>query len=260
MKKRSRQGLRRFQVEVSFYGNYVERIAELERTLAKKPRVIQIELVGTGEIPADAALRFRAVLMERSPKTRIVTKARSSLQGGSVLLWLLGDSRTIRNDARLYFRRTTWSEEDEVQENGGSDELPYRDSYSSVDPEEGDYARVLEVINEFLPVKEMAGRLIGVPVLRQFGLIENEKADNFLAAVFSKRPEPAESSLNAMEKRRVQRCKKSAHDTSENNGSRTEKENNVGECESARPHFQRTIKSTKLNVWPTKQKTRGKSS
>src|SRR3989449_10415797 len=120
MKERSRQGLRRFQVEVWSYGNsyYIERIAQLESVLAKKPRVLHIEIVGTGEIPADVALRFRSVLMERSPKTRIVTNARSSLQGGSVLLWLLGDSRTIRDDARLYFRRTTLSEEDEVQENG----------------------------------------------------------------------------------------------------------------------------------------------
>ena len=209
MKKRSRQGLRRFQVEVSSYGNYVERIAELERALAKKPRVIQIELVGTGEIPADVALRYRAVLMERSPKTRIVTKARSSPQGASVLLWLLGDSRTIRNDARLYFRRTTLSKDDEVEENGVlKDHEPYRDSYSWFDPEEGDYARVMELINEFLPVKEMAGRLISVPVLRQFGLIENEKVDNFLAAVFSKTQEASEGSLNAVDKLRVQRREK----------------------------------------------------
>ena len=206
MKNRSRQGLRRFQVEVSSYGNYIERIADLERALAKKPRVLRIELVGTGEIPADAALRFRWVLMERSPKTRIIAHARSSLQGGSVLIWLLGDSRTIRNDARLYFRRTTLSEDDEVKENGVlKDDEPYRDSCSWFDPEEGDYGRVLELINEFLPVRELAGRLIGVPVLRQFGLIENEKADNFLAAVFSKSPEPAESSSNAMDERRVQR-------------------------------------------------------
>src|SRR6266478_6520412 len=168
MKKKSRQGLRRFRVEVRSWGNYVERIAELERALAKKPRVLQIEIVGTGEIPADAALRFRAVLMERSRRTRIVTNARSSLQGGSVLLWLLGERRTIRDDARLYFRRTTLSEEDELPENGvwNRDESRYRDSYSEIDPDEGDYARVLQLMNEFLPVKEMAGRLIGVPVLR----------------------------------------------------------------------------------------------
>src|SRR5436190_13162864 len=207
MKKRSRQGLRRFRVEVWSYGNYIERIADLERQLAKKPRVLQIEIVGTGEIPADVALRFRSALMERSPGTRIVTHARSSLQGGSVLLWLLGDRRTIRDDARLYFRRTSLSEEDEVQENGvwKNDEPRYRDSYSGIDPEEGDYARVLQLINEFLPVKEMAGRLIGVPVLRQFGLVQNEKVDHFLATVFSKSSEPAESSLNAMNEKRAQR-------------------------------------------------------
>ena len=208
MKRRSRQGLRRFRVEVRSWGNYVERIADLERALAKKPRVLRIEIVGTGEIPADVVLRFRAALMERSPRTRIVTNAHSSLQGGSVLLWLLGDSRTIRDNARLYFRRTTWSEEDEVPENGGPDEPAYRDSYSAIDPDEGDYARVLQLINEFLPVKEMAGRLVGAPVLRQFGLIENEKVDDFLATVFSKRPELAESPMNATNQQRVRKGEK----------------------------------------------------
>lgn len=209
MKKRSRQGLRRFKVEVRSWGNYVERIAELERALAKKPRTLHIEIVGTGEIPADVALRFRAALMERSLKTRIVTNAHSSLQGGSVLLWLLGDNRTIREDARLYFRPTTWSEEDEVKENRAREFEPaYRDSYSAIDPDEADYARVLQLINEFLPVKEMAGRLIGAPVLRQFGLVENEKVDRFLAAVFSKSPELVENSRNATDQRSVQRREK----------------------------------------------------
>ncbi len=210
MKKRSRQGLRRFRVEVQSWGNYVERITELERALAKKPRVLQLDIVGTGEIPADVALRFRAALMERSPRTRILTHARSSLQGGSVLVWLLGESRTIREDARLYFRRTTLSEDDEVPEHGvgKEDEPRYRDSYSAFDADEGDYARVLQFINEFLPVKEMAGRLIGVPVLRQFGLIDNEKADDFLTAVFLKKPEPAQGSLNVSDQPRVSRCEK----------------------------------------------------
>ena len=207
MKKRSGQGLRRFRVEVNSWSDYVERIAELERLLAKKPRELHIEIVGTGEISADSALRFRAVLMERSPKTGIITHARSSLQGGSVLLWLLGESRTIRDDARICFRRTTLSEDDEVQENGG-DEPRYRDSYLRVDPDEGDYARVLELINEFLPVNEMAGRLICVPVLRQFGLVENDKVDSLLASVFSKTQEPSKNSLNAIAKRRGRQCEK----------------------------------------------------
>jgi len=160
------------------------------------------------KFPADVALRFRAALMERSPKTRIVTHACSSLQGASVLLWLLGDCRTIREDARLYFRPTTLAEEDEVPENGKYEDPKYRDSYSAIDPDEGDYARVLEIINEFLPVEEMAGRLIGVPVLRQFGLTENEKVDNLLATMFSKRPQPVERPLNIMDQNRIQPGKK----------------------------------------------------
>src|SRR6266576_3834385 len=132
MTKKSRQGLRRFRVEVRSWGNYVEQIAELKRVLAKKPRTLQIEIIGIGEMPADSALRFRTALMERSPKTRVVTNAHSTLQGSSLLLWLLGDSRTIRDDARLYFRRTTLSEDDVVQVNGGCEEPAYRDSYSTI--------------------------------------------------------------------------------------------------------------------------------
>jgi hypothetical protein len=45
---------------------------------------------------------------------------------------------------------------------------------------------MLRAINEFLPVKELAGRMIGVPVLRQFGLVENEKVDQFLTTAFAK--------------------------------------------------------------------------
>jgi hypothetical protein len=209
MKTQSRQGLRRFQLKVLSYGDsyYIGRIAELESVLAKKPRRLRIDMIGTGEIPADPALLIRSVLMNRSPKTRIITTARSSLQGGAVMVWLLGDSRIIRDDARLYFRRADLPENHEAK----PDEVwkveepnPWLSS-SEVDPEEGDYARVLEVINEFLPVKELAGRLIGVPVLRQFGLVENEKVDDFLATAFSKRPEAAEDSLNTPDEKRVRR-------------------------------------------------------
>lgn len=207
MKKHKRQDLHRFVVEARTWGNsyYIERIADLERVLTEKPRTLQIEIVGTGEIPADAALRFRVALMERSHKTRIVTQALSSLQNGSVLLWLLGDRRTIRADARLFFRRTTLSEEDKVRSDGDrqKDEPIYRDSYSEIDPEEGDYERVLEIINEYLPVKEMAGRLIDVPVLRQFGLIENETMDELLSAMFWKGSECADDSQNAIKPTRA---------------------------------------------------------
>ena len=194
MKTQTRQGRRQFQLKIISYGNsyYIDRIAQLERLLSRKPRVVQIDMIGVGEIPADSALLIRSVLMARSPKTRIITNARSSLQGGSVLVWLMGDKRIIRDDARLYFRRVEWSEDNEVQSNqvGNERAHEYRDSYSEIDPQEADYVRVLQRINEFLPVKELAGRPFGSPVLRQFGLVESEAWDVFLAVAFGKSDRP----------------------------------------------------------------------
>ena len=190
MKTRLKPAPRRFQLKLLPYGNsyYIERIEQLEKALRRKPKAIQIDMVGVGEIPADSALLIRSVLLQRAAKTLIITNARSSLQGGSVLVWLLGDRRIIRNDARVFFRRIDMPEEasadhSEVWKDG---DLKYRDSFSEIDPEDGDYARVLQVINEFLPVNELAGRLIGVSVLKQFGLVENEQVDCFLATAFRK--------------------------------------------------------------------------
>jgi len=187
MKTKSRKKTSRFQLVISPYGNfyYIERIRKLEAVLARKPRSVQIDLLGIGEIPADSALLLRSVLMARAPKTRIVTNARSSLQGASVLVWLLGDRRMIRSDARLFFRRSTLSENGEATEVWKDSEAKLLDS-DDIDPEEADYAKVLQAINEFLPVRELAGRLIHLPVLRQFGLVENEKVDGFLASAFAK--------------------------------------------------------------------------
>ena len=74
----------------------------------------------------------------------------------------------------------------EVYAGFGAAEPKYKDSYSSVDPEDADYARVLQFINEFLPVQEFAGRVVSVSVLREFGLVENEHVDSFLATAFGK--------------------------------------------------------------------------
>jgi hypothetical protein len=215
MKTPSRQSRRPFKLMLLGYGNhyYIERIARLETALARKPRTLQLDLIGVGEIPADSALLIRSVLLKRSPKTRLITNARSSLQNGSVLVWLLGDTRLLRDDARLFFRRATLPEGDEAkQEDEWNGEPKFRDSFSEIDPEEGDYARVLQCINEFLPVKELAGRLIEMPVLRQFGLVENEKVDHFLATAFGAKREPPNCfrTESAGKRRRIKRAESPA--------------------------------------------------
>jgi len=179
-----------FRLKLPAYGGsyYVKKALKLEAALARNPKVLRIEMIGDGEIPADTALLIRSILIKRSPETKLLTNARSSLQGGSVLVWLLGEERMIRDDARVFFERNPLADEDpvEVYAGLGDSEQKYKDSYSSVDPEDADYARVLQLINEFLPVNEFAGRVVNVSVLRDFGLVENERVDNLLATAFSK--------------------------------------------------------------------------
>ena len=174
-------------LKLSSWGNYIDEAYQLESMLAKKPGRLQIEFVGSGEIPADSALLMRSMILKRSRQTRIVTNARSSLQGGTLLLWLLGDKRFIREDAMLYFRPAGPFVADDAS-TVWKDRSFFRDD--AID--EADYVRVLQAINEFLPVKELAGRPVEVSVLKEFGLIDNEGVDGLLASAFGRAKERGE--------------------------------------------------------------------
>ena len=169
MKTRSTRSLRRLLFKIRFFCDYAEQIGQLEKALARKPEKLQLDIIGSGELSPDTALLIRSVLLGRSPKTHLITNARSSLQGGAVLVWLMGDTRLIREDAKLYFRKSNKEDEDEDSEDWKDE----KSDDSETDLEEVDYEQVLQHIDNFLPVKELAGRSVDLEVLRQFGLVDN---------------------------------------------------------------------------------------
>jgi len=207
MKTRTKLEPHRFELRQLGYVDayYIERIAELEQALAEQPRQIQIDIVGEGQILADTALLIRSILNQRSPKTRLITNARSSLCNGSVLVWLQGDIRLIRDDAKLFFRRVDASELSEVKldEPCTDPESSFDNSPSEANAAEDEHARVLDAINEFLPVKEMAGRMIGVPVLRQFGLLDKTALDTLLDATIGRSIRSAKGAANVSKEKRA---------------------------------------------------------
>jgi hypothetical protein len=66
--------------------------------------------------------------------------------------------------------------------------------------EEDDYVRVLQAINEFLPVKELAGRPVEVSVLKEFGLVDNAKVDDLLAIAFGREKERSQKQRPVVKK------------------------------------------------------------
>ncbi len=189
-------------LKLTSWGGYIDEVYQLESLLAKKPARLQIEFVGSGEIPADSVLLMRSMLLKRSPRTRIVTNARSSLQGATALIWLLGDMRLIREDARLHFRPAGPFVADEMS-------TGWRDGsfFQEEDMDEEDYIRVLQAINEFLPVKELAGRPVEVSVLKEFGLVDNEHVDGLLAVALGRGKERLESSQPSTKKELMKEAK-----------------------------------------------------
>lgn len=186
MKTYQKKSITHFRLKLPTYDNayYVKRALKLETVLKTKPKVLQIEMIGEGEIPADTALLIRSILLSRPPGVELVTNARSSLRGGSVLIWLLGTRRMIRDDASVFFKRNPLADQNPVEVYAGfSDaESKYKDSYSSFDAEDADYARVLKRIDEFLPVRHFAGRIVSVNLLLEFGLVDNRPVGALPAA------------------------------------------------------------------------------
>ena len=198
MKTKRTKGARRHSkllLKLRSWGNYIDEAYQLESLLGRKPARLQIEFVGSGEIPPDSALLMRSMLLKRSPQTRVVTNARSSLQGATLLVWLLGDRRLIREDARFHFRPAGPFVADDAY-TGWKD----RSFFDADDMEEEDYVRVLHAINEFLPVKELAGRPVEASVLKEFGLIDNEGVDGLLATAFGRGKERREASRASTKK------------------------------------------------------------
>jgi hypothetical protein len=198
MKSKRTKGARRHSkllIKVRSWGNYIDEAYRLESMLAKKPARLRIEFVGFGEIPPDSALLMRSMLLKRSTRTRLITDARSSLQGATLLIWLLGDTRLIREDARFHLRPAGPFVADDAS-TGWKD----RSFFDADDMEEEDYVRVLHAINEFLPVKELAGRPVEASVLKEFGLIDNAGVDGLLATAFGRAKERCEKQRTSRKK------------------------------------------------------------
>ena len=171
-------------IKLASWGSFIDEAYQLESLLAKKPKQLQIEFVGSGEIPADTVLLMRSMILKRSPQTRIITNARSSLLGATALIWLLGDTRHLREDAQLRFRPAGPFSPDDAP-------VAWKDrcTCDECEIEEQDYIRILQAINEFLPAKELAGQPIEISVLKEFGLVDNEKVDELLATAFGREKE-----------------------------------------------------------------------
>ena len=146
----------------------------LIEVLAREPAMLTMRFVGVHQMCPDSALLIVETMKGKSPKTKIVTEAWSSLIEGSALIWLSGDSRRIRSTAWLFFRNSQLVKNREPQ-------LPWEMEGMfcpgpSFHLRERDYQTVLRLINRYLPVKDLADTPVTPHILSEYCLLEGQCA------------------------------------------------------------------------------------
>jgi hypothetical protein len=154
-------------------------LASLEAAFAKAPEELIIELIGPGFLLHDNALMLFEEIRNRPPRTRLHVRARTCLIDGAILLWLAGDTRSMRCDGWLQLSALP-SSVDISSETLHSGSLLIQDE----EPATTDLRSIFRYIGEWLPVHEMAGRRIFERELRDFGLLDDEESQEQLTALF----------------------------------------------------------------------------
>ena len=137
------------------------------------PRVV-LEFRDINEMPPNSVLLFHEFLRQKPPGTLHVAKAFASIIGAGILLWAQADLRYIRSTGWIFFRRAhpgrrprsrpPWMDE--------GDWWKVQDTRAIPDFGEMDYRTVLRLLDKYLPVEALAGRVLTPSLLDEFDLLD----------------------------------------------------------------------------------------
>jgi len=157
-------------------------------TLASGPKQLVLRFVGPHNSRSDSALVLYDILAAQRNGVTVITEAWSPVIGPSILTWLAGDVRRIRNTTYLHFRsaQDIFSRKNRCFPWEDDIDLFGEKAESEINLAEQDYNTVLRLIDEYFSVEQMAGKIITPDMLKEFGLLEKSPLDNFLRNCWSK--------------------------------------------------------------------------
>jgi hypothetical protein len=153
-------------------------LARIEEAFAAAPEECTIELIGPGILLHDNALMLFEELRNRPSHTRLHIRARTCLIDGAILLWLAGDTRSMRADGWIQLSSVR-SQQADLSDTDGDVSILIEE-----EPANTDLRSIHRHINEWLPVQEITGRRLFEPELREFGLLDDAESQIQLAALF----------------------------------------------------------------------------
>jgi hypothetical protein len=159
----------------------------LESAFSRAPAELTIELIGPGILLHDNALMLFEEIQNRRAHTRLHVRARTCLLDGAILLWLAGDTRSMRADGWIQLSAMpAIPTERDCAGLGGAILI------DDEDPAHTDLRAVISHIDEWLPVQEIAGLRLFELDLRGFGLLDDATSEEQLAAYFYPKADDAD--------------------------------------------------------------------
>lgn len=146
---------------------------QLQMAIRRARRELRLELLGPGILLSDTSLMLFEILRTRPASLCVHVHTWTCLCDGAALLWLGGDTRSMRSD--------TWIQIPRIPD------AALESSAVTVDesPSDTDLRTVLRHLGEWLPVEEASGRRLFRAELEELGLLENEALDERLLSFFA---------------------------------------------------------------------------
>lgn len=170
-------------INLSNQFSHDEIYTNLKEAISKKPSVLEIDLVGLGNLPQDLCLSLWYLLTSKDPKTHLVVCCNGNLIDGEVLVLLAADEKRIRpktwmeiSSLKKYeamdFSRRSWS----GKQFGSQHDEPCFIT---------DYRNVFEIMNRYLDCEFLSkGRVDIESTFREFGLLNSEQEEEAFQSLF----------------------------------------------------------------------------
>lgn len=140
-------------IPVPLTGAFDSNILELADSFleAKPGDEFKLCLYDTGTVTADAALAFYDVVRSRPKGMSVHIHSHVCLMGSDVLIWLAGDTRTLRSEAWIHFREYPRHSLERSDAQRFADSLHGWDLQSSKTPFQENYLSVERLVKKHLP-------------------------------------------------------------------------------------------------------------
>ena len=160
-------------------------LTSIQNAISECHDSLTLELLGPGVMLPDTALMIFHEFRKRPSWMSIHAHSHTCLMDGAILPWLLADTRSIRPDAWI-----------QVSEAGAflHDFACGRGDYSTAvlaaeeTAADTDTRTIHRLLDEFLPVSEIAGLRLFETDLSELGLIRGEAEPDTLAELFAAKP------------------------------------------------------------------------